>query len=94
MDMPIKIGDIVLSLKGRDKDKSFLVVDIKQGKVLIVDGNTRKVDRPKVKNVKHVKQISTANAKNVAENIKNGQTVGNKRVYKLIMTEKQKIQED
>ena len=92
--MPIKVGDFVVSLTGRDKNKCFLVVNIDKDKVFIVDGKARKVDRPKVKNVKHVKQISTANAQSVAENIKNGQPVGNKRVYKLIMTEKQKIQED
>lgn len=94
MYMPIKVGDFVVSLTGRDKNKCFLVVNIDKNKVFIVDGKARKVDRPKVKNVKHVKQISTANAQSVAENIKNGQPVGNKRVYKLIMTEKQKIQED
>ena len=92
--MPIKVGDFVVSLTGRDKNKCFLVVNIDKNKVFIVDGKARKVDRPKVKNVKHVKQISTANAQSVAENIKNGQPVGNKRVYKLIMTKKQKIQED
>lgn len=92
--MPIKVGDFVVSLTGRDKNKCFLVVNLDKDKVFIVDGKARKVDRPKVKNVKHVKQISTANAQSVAENIKNGQPVGNKRVYKLIMTEKQKIQED
>lgn len=94
MKMPINIGDFVISLKGRDKGKNFLVVDINQDKVIIVDGKARKVDRPKIKNVKHVKQISTANARSVAENIKSGQSVGNKRVYKLIKAEKQKIQED
>ena len=94
MDMPIKIGDFVVSLSGRDKNKCFLVVDVKKEKVFIVDGKKRKVDRPKSKNVKHVKRISTANDKIVAENIKNGQPVGNKRVYKMILTEKQKIQED
>ena len=94
MNMPIKVGDFVVSLTGRDKDKCFLVVGKDKDKVLIVDGKTRKVDRPKVKNVKHVKQISTANAECVAENIKNGQKVGNKRIYKLIKTEKEKIQEE
>ena len=94
MNMPIKIGDYVLSLAGRDKNKVFLVVNIDKQKVFIVDGKTRKVDRPKIKNVKHVKQISTASAKGIAENIKNGQPVGNKRVYKLVKTENEKIQED
>ena len=94
MNMPIKVGDFVVSLTGRDKDKCFLVVGKDKDKVLIVDGKTRKVDRPKVKNVKHVKQISTANAICVAENIKNGQKVGNKRIYKLIKTEKEKIQDE
>ena len=94
MNKPIKVGDFVVSLTGRDRNGYFLVVDIDKEKVKIIDGKTRKVDKPKLKNVKHVKQVSTANAKSVAENIKNGQPVGNKKVYKLIMTEKQKIQED
>ncbi len=94
MNMPIKIGDFVVSLAGRDKNKCFLVVNIKQKQVFVVDGKTRKVDRPKIKNVKHVKQISTANAQSVAENIKSGQPVGNQRVYKLVKAEREKIQED
>ena len=92
--MPIKIGDFVVSFAGRDKQKHFLVVDVIEDKVLLVDGKTRKVNRPKLKNVKHVKKISNANAKSIAENIKNGQTVGNDKVYQLIKTERQKIQED
>ena len=92
--MPINIGDFVVSLAGRDKQKYFLVVDVIEDKVLLINGKTRKVNRPKLKNVKHVKKISTVNAKSIAENIKNGQTVGNDRVYQLIKTEIQKIQED
>ena len=94
MGKPIKAGDFVVSLTGRDKNKCFLVVNLDKDKVFIVDGKARKVDRPKVKNVKHVKQISTANAQSVAKNIKSGQPVGNQRVYKLVKAEREKIQEE
>lgn len=94
MEKPIKQGDIVIAMTGRDKGKYFLVVFLEDDMAYIVDGKTRKVDNPKKKNIKHLKIVLSESQKVLAEQIQNGQTVGNKRIYLSIRTEKQKLQED
>ena len=94
MNRPIQVGDLVISLTGRDKDKYFAVVDITKTRVKVIDGKTHKILSPKTKNIKHIKLILTAGIKELVENINKGQLVSNKKVYKLIKVKKQKLQED
>ena len=48
------IGQVVLVKRGRDKDSWMVVVKIENGNLFLVDGRTRKLSRPKKKNIKHV----------------------------------------
>lgn len=51
----IVIGQVVKSRAGRDKGRIFLVLKIlDQENVLIVDGDLRKLDKPKQKKLKHL----------------------------------------
>ena len=51
----IAIGQVVKSRAGRDKGKIFLVLDrIDDEHLLIVDGDLRKLDKPKKKKIKHL----------------------------------------
>lgn len=51
----LQIGQVVKSKAGRDKGKLFLILDIVDDKnVLIVDGDIRKIDNPKLKKTKHL----------------------------------------
>ncbi|HLR35634.1 MAG TPA: KOW domain-containing RNA-binding protein [Tissierellales bacterium] len=51
----ITIGQLVKSRAGRDKGNIFIVMDIIDDKhILIVDGDLRKLDKPKKKKVKHL----------------------------------------
>lgn len=51
----ILIGQVVKSKSGRDKGRIFLVLEvIDQEYVLIVDGELRKLDKPKKKKIKHL----------------------------------------
>ena len=51
----IKIGQVVKSIKGRDKDKAFIVISIIDDQhVLISDGDLRRIDKPKKKKLKHL----------------------------------------
>ena len=53
--MCLEFCGLVISLKGRDAGELFLAYD-KTGKtVLIVDGKSRKLKKPKVKNLSHVR---------------------------------------
>ena len=51
----LKAGDIVFSLAGHDKGRVYIVLDTEDGFVYIVDGKTKKLNKPKRKNLKHVK---------------------------------------
>ena len=94
MNRPIQVGDLVISLTGRDKNKCFLVVDVAKTRVKLVDGKAHKIYSPKTKNIKHIKLILATNLNYIVENIKQGKPVSNKRVYKLINAKNQKLQED
>ncbi|HHV46304.1 MAG TPA: hypothetical protein GXX53_05355 [Tissierellia bacterium] len=51
----ITVGQVVKSRAGRDKGNIFLVLEIIDDKhVLIVDGDTRRLDKPKKKKIKHL----------------------------------------
>lgn len=59
-------GQIVFSKSGRDKGRAFIVFDYDEDYVFIVDGDLRKLEKPKKKKKIHI-QIS----KTVDEEIKN-----------------------
>lgn len=52
--MDIVKGRIVKAKAGRDKDSFFVVVDIYKNTAYICDGKTRKLEKPKRKNVLHL----------------------------------------
>lgn len=94
MKEKFSVGDVVLSVAGRDRGKAFLVIEVESDYVYLVDGRTRKVFNPKRKKEKHVKIVSVAGAKELAMKISIGKPVSNEKVYKAIKSEKEKIQED
>ncbi len=52
--MDIKVGSVVKSCAGRDKDSFFVAVGISGGFVEIANGKERKLEKPKRKNIKHI----------------------------------------
>ncbi len=54
--MPEK-GEAVISLQGRDKDKYYIIVEVQGDRVLVADGVKRKLNSPKIKNVKHLRLL-------------------------------------
>lgn len=52
--MELKIGTVVFSKAGRDKGKPLAVVKIAQDVIYVCDGKERPLDRPKMKNPKHL----------------------------------------
>lgn len=55
--MTVSAADIVRCANGRDKGRLFLVLDTKEGRVLLADGKHRRVSRPKHKSLKHVQLV-------------------------------------
>ena len=80
--MSVKVGDVVISKKGHDKKKAFIVAVLNENYVLIADGKTRKLDSPKQKNVRHLETVAQAgfserelvDDKSIANKLKQSQT--------------------
>lgn len=53
------LGKIVLSKRGRDADRLFVIMKIfNDDYVYIADGDLRKIEKPKKKKLKHLKEIT------------------------------------
>lgn len=54
----LQIGDIVESTQGRDLGCRYLIVDInKKGYCSLIDGDLKPIEKPKLKNPKHLSYI-------------------------------------
>ena len=52
-------GQLVRSKAGRDKTRTFAVLDVEGGMLSLADGTHRSVDRPKRKKIRHVAPTAT-----------------------------------
>ncbi len=53
--MDERIGKVAYSKAGRDKGRIFVVVNVvDEDYVMLADGDLRKIENPKLKNVKHL----------------------------------------
>ncbi|MGI6678264.1 MAG: RNA-binding protein [Dehalobacterium sp.] len=68
MENEVIVGQIVKSTAGRDKNAYFLVLKVlpKERIVLLVDGDKRRMNNPKKKNLRHI-QATHLVAKDLAE---------------------------
>lgn len=58
--MDIAKGSVVIAKAGRDKGKAFAVTEILSDReVLIADGKSRPLERPKRKNIIHLQATNT-----------------------------------
>ncbi|NLJ72207.1 MAG: RNA-binding protein [Syntrophomonadaceae bacterium] len=54
--MDDRIGKIAYSKAGRDAGRPFVVIEVVNEKnVLLADGDLRRIENPKLKNIKHIK---------------------------------------
>lgn len=53
--MQYKVGMIVKSESGHDSNGFYVIIKIENGFVYIADGKRRKIEKPKAKNIKHIK---------------------------------------
>lgn len=57
--MEITTGSVVTATAGRDKDGVFAVIGFLDSRTaLIADGKSRPIERPKRKNIRHLKPLS------------------------------------
>lgn len=53
----VKVGSVVISLAGRDKNRYYVAVSEHDGRVMIADGKKHKLSSPKLKNLKHISPV-------------------------------------
>jgi len=80
----ISLGQIVISAAGRDKGCKLVVLCIIDEKyVYISDGDIRKVEKPKLKKVKHLKKLNHV-AENIKEKLESCEKLSNSEIRKLL----------
>lgn len=73
----LRLGQVVKSRAGRDKDRFFIIVGFEGDQYLfLADGDLRKIDKPKKKKVKHIAKLNTV-VEQVAEKLEQGKKVTN-----------------
>jgi len=71
----IEVGIIVYSIRGRDSGRFYIVVEVVDDKFIkIADGELRRIDKPKLKQIKHVKTDGSSIPK-LAEKLKEGKKI-------------------
>lgn len=68
--MDIVKGSVVRAKAGRDKDSYFVVLDVLDKFALIADGKSRKLEKPKKKNLNHLEATKTVITQNLETNRK------------------------
>lgn len=84
MEKPIVIGSVVFSRAGRDKGRFFLVSEIvDDAYVRLTDGDVRKLDKPKLKKVRHLKNTGDV-LDGIAEKIEKGVKIYDAEVFSAL----------
>lgn len=84
MDKKIYIGHVCSSKAGRDKYRYFIIYSIERGGyVRLVDGQTRKLENPKRKNIKHI-NIQNEILGEIGEKIARGAYLQNAEIKKAL----------
>ena len=81
--MDIARSDIVKAAAGRDKGKLFFVLDVEDDFLLLADGKTRKLERPKRKKRKHVVFRARIDCR-TTEKIRSGEKITNSELRKTL----------
>ena len=76
-------SDIVISKAGHDKGQLFFVLDTDGQFVTLADGGSRKLEKPKRKNVKHVRFVSESDPA-IARKIRDDETLLNSELRKAL----------
>lgn len=64
LSQKIRVGQVVEGTAGREQNQLYFIIKVVDEKyVLIADGKKRKLDRPKLKKVKHLKVYDFLNNK-------------------------------
>ena len=74
--MTFCVGDVVMSINGRDKMGEFFVISIDDNYAWIADGKGRRLEKPKKKKIKHLQFVMRGECP-VAEKLRSGEKATN-----------------
>ncbi|HWR38570.1 MAG TPA: KOW domain-containing RNA-binding protein [Patescibacteria group bacterium] len=78
------LGRLVMATAGKDNGQAYLIVGCRDSRfVLVADGRGRSVGRPKIKNIKHIKYM-TSIAVDVADKLARRQKVTDEEVRRAL----------
>lgn len=84
MTRDLEVGSLVISKCGRDQGRNYIVWEIVDGTfVYLVDGDTRRLQNPKRKNIKHL-HVTKKVAEELRNKIKLGEKLSNMDIRKMI----------
>ena len=84
MDKPISVGSVVYSRAGRDAGVFFLVVEVVDDDfVKICDGDVRKLAKPKLKKIKHLKNLGET-IESIGDKLQTGVKVYDAEIYSAL----------
>ena len=70
----LSIADVVVSTAGRDAGNLFYVIETDDVFLMLVDGKSRTMEKPKKKKRKHAKKVLRSETR-VADKLRNGERV-------------------
>ena len=85
------IADVVASVAGRDTDDLFYVVGADELYLLLADGKSRTLEKPKRKKRKHARKVLRSETR-IAEKLRNGDKVLNSELRRDLAYISQKLQ--
>jgi len=56
--LDMQLGQVVFSKAGHDKGRAFVIISADNGFAMISDGETRLIEKPKKKKLKHLQPVN------------------------------------
>lgn len=81
--MELKKGMLAISKAGHDKDSWYVVLNVEENKVFLVNGENRSVDRPKEKKLKHLQPVNEV-PEILQEKLQNGKQWTNEEIKRAL----------
>ena len=81
--MELRTSDIVESLNGRDAGMHFFVIRTEEGFAWLADGKRRRLEKPKLKKVKHLRLVASYDGR-TAEKLRSGEKVTNSEIRRAL----------
>jgi len=80
----LMLGQLAKSIAGRDKGRFMIIIDvIDENYVHVVDGDLRRIEKPKKKKIKHL-QLLNRKADSIVEKLTKKRKISNDEIKKAI----------